>query len=114
MKDIEERHRLRGDNVTAAWVNILASAVGSLNNPAKLANTFGSNRIGVSDKNIGAYIGYLPDAFFIQQSAMPCLISGSRKKVIVVKGRTKLWRNEEGIVVMGIMDFLLNPDSLQP
>ena len=25
----------------------------------------------------------------------------------------KLWRNEEGIVVMGIMDFLLKPNSLE-
>ena len=34
------------------------------------------------------------------------------KKIIVVKDRIKLWRNEEGIVIMGIMDFLLNPNSL--
>lgn len=39
-------------------------------------------------------------------------IGDSFKKIIVVKDRIKLWRNEEGIVVMGIMDFLLNPNSL--
>ena len=39
-------------------------------------------------------------------------IDDSFKKIIVVKDRIKLWRNEKGIVVMGIMDFLLNPDSL--
>lgn len=37
----------------------------------------------------------------------------SFKKIIVVKDRIKLWRNEEGIVIMGIMDFLLNPNSLE-
>lgn len=30
LKDIEDRHNLRGENVMAALVNILASAVGSL------------------------------------------------------------------------------------
>ena len=48
--------------------NILASAVGSLTNPTKLANTFKSNGIHVSDKTIGVYIGYLLDAFFINKA----------------------------------------------
>lgn len=39
-------------------------------------------------------------------------IGDSFKKIIVVKDRIKLWQNEQGIVVMGIMDFLLNPNSL--
>ena len=39
-------------------------------------------------------------------------IGDSFKKMIVVKDNIKLWRNEEGIVVMGIMDFLLDPNSL--
>ena len=220
LKDIEDRNKLRGDNVMAALVNVLASAVGSLTNPTKLANTFGSNGIHVSDKTIGAYIGYLQDAFFISKAerydikgkkyiASPfkyyftdvglrnaqlnfrqqeenhimenilyneLLIRGfnvdvgvvehserdengkvvrkrlevdficnrgnqryyiqsafaipdsdkmqqeqkslvhigdSFKKIIVVKDRIKLWRNEEGIVLMGIMEFLLNPNSLE-
>ena len=220
LKDIEERHGLRGDNCMAALVNILASAVGSLTNPTKLANTFGSNGMNVSDKTIAAYIGYLLDAFIISKAerydikgkryiASPfkyyftdvglrnaqlnfrqqeenhimeniiyneLLIRGfnvdvgvvehserdengkvvrkrlevdfvcnrgnqryyiqsafaipdsskmqqeqkslvhigdSFKKIIVVKDRIKLWRNEEGIVVMGIMDFLLKPNSLE-
>lgn len=219
LKDIEERHKLRGDNVMDTLVNILASAVGSLTNPTKLANTFKSNGIHVSDKTIGVYIGYLLDAFFINRAerydikgkkyiaspfkyyftdiglrnarlnfrqqeenhimeniiynellvrgfnidvgvverserdengktirkklevdfvcnrgnqryyiqsafAIPdndkmqqeqkslVHIGDSFKKIIVVKDRIKLWRNEEGIVIMGIMDFLLNPNSL--
>ena len=68
LKDIENCHKLRGDNVMAALVNILASAVGSLTNPTKLANTFKSNGINVSDKTIGVYIGYLRDDFFISKA----------------------------------------------
>lgn len=219
LKDIEERNRLRGDHVMEAFVNVLASAVGSLTNPSKLANTFASNGIPVSDKTVSAYIGYLLDAFFIsraerydikgkkyiaspykyyftdvglrnaqlnfrqqeenhimeniiynellvrgfnvdvgvvdysqrdengksirkrlevdficnkgskryyiqsafaipdeekmkQEKSSLVRIGDSFKKMIVVKDNIKLWRNEEGIVVMGIMDFLLDPNSL--
>ena len=219
LKDIENRHNLRGDNVMSALLNILASAVGSLTNPTKLANTFSSNGMPVSDKTIGTYIGYLLDAFFISKAerydikgkryiaspykyyftdvglrnaqlnfrqqeenhimeniiynellirgfnvdvgivehaeknedgkvvrkrlevdfvcnlgsrryyiqsafAIPdkgkmeqeqnslIRIDDSFKKIIVVKDIIKLWRNEKGIVVMSIMDFLLNPNSL--
>lgn len=219
LKDIEDRHNLHGDNVMAVVVNILASAVGSLTNPTKLAKTFESNGTHVSDKTIGAYIEYLMDAFLISKaerydikgkkyiaspfkyyftdigirnaqlnfrqqeenhimeniiynellvrgynvdvgvvehserdesgktirkrlevdfvcnrgnqryyiqsaSAIPdnekmqeeqkslVNIRDSFKKIIVVKDRIKLWRNEKGIVIMGIMDFLLNPNSL--
>ena len=219
LKDIENRHNLRGDNVMSALLNILASAVGSLTNPTKLAKTFSSSGMPVSDKTIGTYIGYLLDAFFISKAerydikgkryiaspykyyftdvglrnaqlnfrqqeenhimeniiynellvrgfhvdvgvvehterneegkavrkrlevdfvcnlgsrryyiqsafAIPdrekmeqeqnslVRIDDSFKKIIVVKDRIKLWRNEKGIVVMSIMDFLLNPNSL--
>lgn len=219
LKDIEDRNRLRGDHVMATLINILASSVGSLTNPSKLANTFASNGISVTDKTVGTYIGYLLDAFFISKAerydikgkkyiaspfkyyftdvglrnaqlnfrqqeenhimeniiynellvrgfnvdvgvvehtektgegkkvhkrlevdfvcnqgnrryyiqsafAIPdaakmqqeqnslVRIGDSFKKIIVVKDNIKMWRNEEGILVMGIMDFLLNPGSL--
>lgn len=219
LKDIEDRNNLRGDNVMSTLLNILASAVGSLTNPTKLANTFATNGIPTTDKTISTYIGYLQDAFFISKAerydikgkkyiASPfkyyftdvglrnaqlnfrqqeenhimeniiyneLLVRGfnvdvgvvevsekdgngkavrkrlevdficnqgnkryyiqsafaipdrekmqqeqnslvhipdSFKKIIVVKDNIKLWRNEEGIVVMGIMDFLLKADSM--
>lgn len=34
------------------------------------------------------------------------------KKIIIVRSDIKPWRNEQGIVIMGVMDFLLNPNSL--
>ena len=39
-------------------------------------------------------------------------IGDSFKKIIVVKDDIKLWRNEDGIVIMGVQEFLLNPNSL--
>ena len=200
-------------------VNILASAVGSLTNPTKLANTFSSQGISVSDKTVGTYIDYLLDAFIISRAerydikgkkyiASPykyyftdvgirnarlnfrqqeenhimenivynellirgfhvdvglvehflrdnsgkqirkklevdfvCNMGSQRyyiqsafavpdeekmrqeensllrigdafKKMIVVRDDIKMWRNENGIVVMGLQEFLLNKDSL--
>ncbi len=219
LKDIENRYHLRGDNVMPALLNVLASSVGSLTNPTKLANTFSSSGIKVADKTIGAYIAYLEDAFFIGKAerydikgkkyiaspfkyyftdvglrnaqlnfrqqeenhimeniiynellvrgfnvdvgvvehaerdeagkpvrkrlevdfvcnlgsrryyiqsafAIPdrekmeqeqnslIHIEDSFKKIIVVKEPVKLWHNEKGIAVMNILDFLLNPNSL--
>ena len=219
LKDIENRYGMRGDQIMSVLLNILASSVGSLSNPSKLAKTFTSNGMSVSDKTIGLYISYLLDAFLISKAErydikgkryisspfkyyftdvglrnaqlnfrqqeenhiMENIIynellirgfnvdvgvvehmeknregksvrkkyevdfvcnQGSRryyiqsafsipdrekmeqeqksfihiddffKKIIVVKDRIKLWRNEKGIVIMDIMDFLLNPNSL--
>ena len=39
-------------------------------------------------------------------------INDSFKKIIVVKGHIMPRRNEEGIVTIGLLDFLLNEDSL--
>lgn len=39
-------------------------------------------------------------------------INDSFKKIIVVKDDIKLWRNEEGIVIMSLEEFLLNQNSL--
>ena len=56
----------------------------------------------------------IPDNDKMQQEQKSLVhIGDSFKKIIVVKDRIKLWRNDEGIVIMGIMDFLLNPNSLE-
>lgn len=68
LKDIENRYNLRADDTMQSLLNILASAVGSLSNPTKLANTFKSKGVSVSDKTISAYIAYLQDAFFINKA----------------------------------------------
>ena len=68
LADIIDRNHLQKDNVLEAIVNMLASSVGSLTNPSKIANTFESNGIkGVSDKTISLYINYLMEAFMINK-----------------------------------------------
>ena len=39
-------------------------------------------------------------------------IPDSFKKIVIVNGSSKPWRNEEGYVIMGMKYFLLNSDSL--
>lgn len=40
-------------------------------------------------------------------------ISDSFKKIIIVNGTIKPWRNEDGFVIMGMKYFLFNPNSLE-
>ena len=55
----------------------------------------------------------IPDKEKMQQEQNPLVrIPDSFKKIIIVRDNIKLWRNEEGIVIMGILDFLLTPNSL--
>ena len=48
----------------------------------------------------------------LQESRSLNNIGDSFKKIIVVKDNIKLWRTDDGIVVIGIQEFLLNKDSL--
>lgn len=220
INDIVERNGVQKKDVLDVLINMLASSVGSLTNPLKIANTFASNgRLDVSDKTVSNYIDYLCDSFMINKAqrydikgkryistpskyyfvdiglrnarlnfrqqeethlmeniiynellvrgynvdvgviehfendkngktarkqlevdfvcnqgskryyiqsafAIPdkekmeqeqkslIHIKDSFKKIIVVKDDIKLWRNEEGIVIMGLEEFLLNSNSL--
>lgn len=219
-KDVIDRYKLRGDTILDTLVDILASAVGSLTNPSKLADTFNSHGIKTNKNTIAAYIDYLKDAFIIsmakrydikgkkyigspykfyftdvglrnarlnfrqqeqthileniiynellvrgfnvdvgvveyrkrdgngkivetraevdfvcnkgnrryyiqsafaipdkekmeQEQASFDRIDDSFKKIIVLQQRTKPWRNEKGYLIINVIDFLLNPDSLE-
>jgi hypothetical protein len=48
----------------------------------------------------------------VQESRSLMNINDSFKKIIVVKDHIMPRRNEEGIVTIGLLDFLLNEDSL--
>ena len=39
-------------------------------------------------------------------------IKDSFKKIIIVKDKIKPWHNENGILIIGLMDFFLNTNSL--
>ena len=47
-----------------------------------------------------------------QEQASLIKISDSFKKIIVVNSNTLVWRNDQGILIMNLYDFLLNEDSL--
>ena len=219
LKDVIERNNLQGNVVMEALVEILASSIGSLTNPPKLAKTFNSNGIKTNENTISSYIGHLTNAFILskaerydvkgkkyisspykyyftdigirnaklnfrqqepshimeniiynelimrgynvdvgvvdyfgkdkngkrivihsevdficnvgnqryyiqsafsipdeekmkQEEASLDHINDSFKKIIIVKDHIKTWRNDKGYVIMNIMEFLLNPNSL--
>lgn len=68
IQDVVDRNNLKGNIVLTTLVDILASSIGSLTNPTKLAKTFASNDIKTSDVTISTYIDYLIDAFIINKS----------------------------------------------
>ena len=47
-----------------------------------------------------------------QEQASLVSIPDSFKKIIVVESGMPLWRNEQGITIMNIVDFLLDENSL--
>lgn len=49
----------------------------------------------------------------LQESRPLNHIKDNFKKMIIVKDRIKPWRTEDGLLVMGIEEFLLDPDSLR-
>jgi len=69
ISDIVERNKVRNKEELDELVDILASAIGSLTNPTKLAKTIKSvkNKT-ISDKTLKTYIDYLSDAFLISRA----------------------------------------------
>lgn len=69
LSDIIDRHKVRHQEELDELVDILASAVGSLTNPLKLANTFKSvKKKNISDKTLKKYMDYLMDAFLVSKA----------------------------------------------
>ena len=69
LSDIIDRHKVRNREELDELVDILASAVGSLTNPLKMAHTFKTvkNKT-VSDKTLRKYMDYLTDAFLVSKA----------------------------------------------
>lgn len=69
IKDIKERYDIRKDDDLEELINTMASGIGALTNPNKLANTFRSEKkSSVSYDTIKDYIDYLCDSFLIEKS----------------------------------------------
>lgn len=70
IKDVLERHEIKNDTeVLDILLDVLASGIGSLTNPSKLANTFKSERqMGIGSETIEKYIGYFEESFLIEKA----------------------------------------------
>ena len=64
IKDIVERYHIKNSEMLDELLNILASGIGSLTNPTKLANSFESiHHEKVNRRTLSSYLEYLGDAF---------------------------------------------------
>lgn len=69
IKDIKDRYNIKKDDDLEELVNIIASGIGALTNPNKLANTFNSiKKSPISYDTIKDYIEYLCDSFLIEKA----------------------------------------------
>ena len=69
LRDIKDRYGIRRDDDLEELINIMASGIGALTNPNKLANTFHSEKKStISYDTVKTYIDYLCDAFLVEKS----------------------------------------------
>ena len=69
LSDLIDRHKIRNADEFDELLDVLASAIGSLTNPLKLANTFRSVKgKTISDKTLKKYLDYLIDAFLVSKA----------------------------------------------
>lgn len=69
LRDVVDRYGVRRRGELDDLVNVLASGIGTLTNPGKLENTFRSVlHSKISSNTISGYIGYLEDAFVIEEA----------------------------------------------
>ena len=69
IKDIKERYDVQKDDDLEELINLIASNIGSLTNPSKIANCFNSiKKSNLSKDTIKIYLDLLQDAFLIEKS----------------------------------------------
>lgn len=69
LRDIKERYDVRQDSDLSELVNIMASCVGCLTNPPKIADTFRSvKQSSISLDTIRLYLEYMEDAFVLERA----------------------------------------------
>lgn len=68
LRDIKERYNIRNDELIENLLDIISSSIGSLTNPAKLANTIQSVRHeNVSNKTVSTYLDYICESFLAEK-----------------------------------------------
>lgn len=67
--DIKERYSIRNDDDLEELIDVMASSIGSLTNPQKIANTFRSTkRSTITRDTVKTYLDYMQDAFLIERT----------------------------------------------
>ena len=67
--DIKERYGIRNDDDLEELIDVMASSIGSLTNPQKIANTFRSEkRSTITRDTIKTYLDYMQDAFLVERA----------------------------------------------
>lgn len=67
--DIKERYSIRNDDDQEELIDVMASSIGSLTNPQKIANTFRSEkRSTITRDTVKTYLDYMQDAFLIERA----------------------------------------------
>lgn len=67
--DIKERYGIRGDDDLEELIDVVASSIGTLTNPQKIANTFRSSKNStITRDTVKNYLDYMQDAFLIEKS----------------------------------------------
>ena len=67
--DIKERYNIRNDDDLEELIDVMASSIGSLTNPQKIANTFRSEkRSTITRDTVKTYLDYMQDAFLMERA----------------------------------------------
>lgn len=68
--DLIERNKIQNESEFEELINILASDIGGLTNPSKLANTFKSlKKVSMHQETIRKYLDYIEDSFLISKAS---------------------------------------------
>lgn len=106
--DIVERNQIKRMDVLDALVDLLASSVGSLTNPQK----YYFADLGL--RNARLNFRQQEESHLMENAIYnELLVRGYNVDVGVVKGSMKPWHTEDGILVIGLLDFLLDQHSLE-
>lgn len=69
LRDVKERNGVRNASGLQELVKVVASSIGSMVSVRKISNTFKSTKsVDIKEETIQTYIGYLQDAFLIEES----------------------------------------------
>ena len=103
--------RTRGFRVDVGLVELRGRGEGNIIDRTRLEVDFVAN-MGSKRYYIQSALS-IPDADKMRQETRSLLaVSDSFRKVVIVKDNIKPWHTNDGILILSLFDFLLNPDSI--